>query len=78
MDKKRQDEFRQEIGKRFCQAGFYKKRGNRVPGKQVIENIIKAKCPDYKLEVKKASRKGEISLWRIVWEKDVLGDKNTV
>lgn len=78
MDKEKQNDFRKELGKLLRQTGLYEKRGNRVPGKQVIENIIEAKFPDYKLEVKKASRKGEISLWRIVVKKDVLGDKNTV
>lgn len=78
MDKEKQNDFRKELGKLLCQMGLYAKRGNRVPGKQVIENTIEAKFPDYKLEVKKASRKGEISLWRIVVKKDVLGDKNTV
>ena len=77
MDKERQNEFRQELGKLLCQAGLYEKRGNRAPGKQVIEKIIKAEFPRYDLEVKKASRKGEISLWRIVVKKDVLGDQNS-
>lgn len=77
MDKERKNEFRQELGKLLCQAGLYEKRGNRAPGKQVIEKIIKAEFPRYDLEVKKASRKGEISLWRIVVKKDVLGDQNS-
>ena len=77
MDKERQNEFRQELGNLLCQAGLYEKRGNRTPGKQVIEKIIKAEFPRYDLEVKKASRKGEISLWRIVVKKDVLGDQNS-
>ena len=77
MDKKRQNEFRQELGKLFCEAGLYEKRGNRAPGKQVIEKIIKTEFPRYDLEVKKASRKGEISLWRVEVKKDVLDNQNT-
>lgn len=77
MDKERQNEFRQELGKLLCQAGLYEKRGNRAPGKQVIEKVIKAEFPRYDLEVKKSSRKGEISLWRIVVKKDVLDNQNT-
>ena len=77
MDKERQNEFRQELGKLLCQAGLYEKRGNRAPGKQVIEKIIKTEFPRYDLEVKKASRKGEISLWRVEVKKDVLDNQNT-
>lgn len=74
MDKERQCTFRKNLGERFCQVGLYEKKGNRIPGKQVIEKILRTEFPCYELEVKKASRKGEISLWRIVVKKDILGD----
>ena len=78
MDKDRQDMFRKKLGELVCRIGLYEKRGNRIPGKQVIEKILRTEFPCYELEVKKASRKGEVSLWRIVVKKDVLGDKDSV
>ena len=78
MDKERQDTFRKKLGELVCRIGLYEKRGNRIPCKQVIEKILRVEFPCYELEVKKASRKGEVSLWRIVVKKDVLGDKDSV
>lgn len=73
MDKSEQCIFRRNISELFWNIGLCEKKGNRVPGKLIIEKMLKAEFPCYKLEVKKSSRKGEVSLWRIVVNGDDLG-----
>ena len=73
MGKREQDNFRKKLGNLFDQVGLWEKHGERIPGKNVIERILATKFPSLKLVVKKASRKGEETLWRMEMKNDVLG-----
>ena len=74
MGKTKQLEFRKELGKLMVKVGLYEKRGNRVPGKNVIEKMLLTKYPRYRLAVKKSSRKDDETLWRVEVKNNGLGD----
>lgn len=74
MSKTEQIEFRKELGMLLVKAGLYEKRGSRVPGKNVIEKMLLTKYPRYRLAVKKSSRKGDETLWRVEVKNNGLGD----
>lgn len=65
MRKSKQKEFRKGIGQHMEELGFIKKKGGRIPGKQVIERFLENQCPEFILDVKKSSHRGEETWWKI-------------
>ena len=65
MDKARQKAFRERVKILMEKTDGYQKKGGRIPGKSVIEEFMRRHYPEYRLKVKKSSRKGEETLWMI-------------